>query len=50
MKEHQKFVYQDNITNFEELLQKYNSFSIHHQNIHFLAIKIYKVHYDLSEK
>ena len=32
-----------------ELLEKDNLFSIHHQNIKPSALKIYKVHYDLSK-
>ena len=44
-----RIVYQDDILNFEELLEKDNSFSIHHQNIQTLAIEMYKVHYGLSE-
>ena len=44
-----RIVYQDDILNFEELLEKDNSFSIHHQNIQTLAIEMYKVHYGVSE-
>ena len=44
-----RIVYQDDISDFEELLKKDNSFSIHHQNIQTLAIEMYKVHYGLSE-
>ena len=44
-----RIVYHNDIPNFEELLKKYNSFSIHRQNIQTLAIEIYKVHYGLSE-
>ena len=44
-----RIVYQDDISNFEELLKKYNSFSIHHQNILTLATEMYKAHYGLSE-
>ena len=44
-----RIVYQDDISNFEQLLEKDNSFSIHHQNIQTLAIEMYKVHYGLSE-
>ena len=44
-----RIVYQHDISNFEELLKKDNSFSIHHQNIQTLAIEMYKVHYGLSE-
>ena len=44
-----RIVYQDDISNFDELLRKDNSFSIHHQNIQTLTIDMYKVHYGLSE-
>ena len=44
-----RIVYQDDISNFEELLKKYNFFSIHHQNIQTLATEMYKAHYGLSE-
>ena len=37
-----RIVYNDTITSFEELLVKDKTFTIHHQNIHSLAIKIYK--------
>ena len=36
------------ISNFEELLNKDNSVSIHHNNIHALAIEMYKVANDMS--
>ena len=36
-------IYNDQILNFEELLSKNNSVSIHYDNIHALAIEIYKV-------
>ena len=35
-------MYNDTITSFEELLVKDKTFTIHHQNIQSLAIKIYK--------
>ena len=36
-------IYNDKISNFEELLNEDNSVSIHHNNIHALAIEMYKV-------
>ena len=36
-------IYNDKIPNFEELLNKDNSVSIHHNDIHALAIEMYKV-------
>ena len=41
-------IYNDKISNFEELLNKDNSVSIHHNNIHALAIEMYKVANDMS--
>ena len=38
-----RIIYNDKYSNFEELLVKDNSVSIHHNNIHTLAIKMYKV-------
>ena len=38
-----KIIYNDKLSNFEELLHKDNSVSIHHNNIHALAIEMYKV-------
>ena len=37
-----RMVYDDYTTTFEELLERDNSFSIHHQNIQTLMIEIYK--------
>ena len=33
----------EKLSNFEELLNKDNSVSVHHNNIHAIAIEIYKV-------
>ena len=41
-------IYNGKISNFEELLNKVNSVSIHHNNIHALAIEMYKVANDMS--
>ena len=41
-------IYNDKISNFEEHLNKDNSISIHHDNIHALAIKMYKIANDMS--
>ena len=43
-----RMIYNDKISNFEELLNKDNSVSIHHSNIHALAIEMYKVANDMS--
>ena len=37
-------IYNDKCSSFEELLVKDKSVSIHHQNIHALAIKMFKVY------
>ena len=36
-------IYNDKISNFEELLTKDNSVSTHHSNIHAIALEMYKV-------
>ena len=41
-------IYKDKISNFQELLNKDNSVSIHHNNIDALAIEICKVAIDMS--
>ena len=41
-------IYNNKFSNFEEHLNKDNSASIHHNNIHALAIEIYKVVNDMS--
>ena len=38
-----RIIYNDKNSNFEELLAKDNSVPIHHNNIHTLAIEMYKV-------
>ena len=37
-----RIVYSDQSSTFEELLEKYETFSIYHKNIQSLAIEIYK--------
>ena len=41
-------IYNDQISSFEELLNKDNSVSIHLNNIHALAIEMYKVANNMS--
>ena len=43
-----RIIYNDKCSNFEELLNKDNSVSIHHHNIQALAIELYKVVNDIS--
>ena len=38
-----KIVYQDNVSIFDELLKRDNSVRVHHRNIQFLAIEMFKV-------
>ena len=43
-------VYKDNISSFEELLKKDQSICIHHINIQSLAIELFKVKNNLSNR
>ena len=43
-----RIIYDDKCSNFEELLNKDNSVSIHNHNIQALAIELYKVANDMS--
>ena len=43
-----RLIYNDFTTSFEQLLDKENSFTIHHQNIQSLSIEMYKVANGLS--
>ena len=38
-----RIIYNDKLSNFDELLRKDNSFSKHHNNTHALVIEKYKV-------
>ena len=43
-----RLVYKDSHLTFDELLQKDNSFTIHHRNLQKLATEMYKIHNNLS--
>ena len=43
-------VHNDNVASFDELLQKDNSFAIHHLNIHKLELLMYRVHFRIAPK
>ena len=45
-----RIVYNDETSNFNELLVKDASISIHHQNLQKLAIEMFKLSRDLSPK
>ena len=45
-----RIIYNDKRSNFEELLVKNNSVSMHHNNIHTLAIEMYKAANGISPK
>ena len=42
-------MYNDNESSFENLLERDNSFCIHHQNIQTLATEMYKINNGLAE-
>ena len=43
-----RIIYNDKHSNFKELLNKDNSVSIHHNNVHALAIEMYKITNSMS--
>ena len=43
-----RLVYNDYISTFEHLLEKDDSCTVHHSNLHFLSIELYKVVNDLT--
>ena len=43
-----RLIYNDYISSFDELLSKDGTFTIHEQNIHYLAIEMFKALNDLS--
>ena len=45
-----RITYQDNVSTFEELLNKGNSVSIHHRNLHVLGTEMFKIHRGLSSE
>ena len=45
-----RIVYKDNISSFEELLEKHKSFCIHHRTIQSLAIKPFKIKDNLCNR
>ena len=45
-----RLVYDDYTSSFKDLLQKDGSVSVHHQNIHSIAIEMYKIKNKLSPK
>ena len=38
-----RIIYKDNVSTFEELIEKDGSHSIHHKNIQSLAIELFKI-------
>ena len=43
-----RITYVDNVSSFQELLEKDNSVSIHHKNIQVLATEMFKIFKNLS--
>ena len=44
---HERLVYSDHVSSYDELLKKDSSFCIHRRNIQSLAIKLYKFFHGL---
>ena len=45
-----RIIYSNKHSNFDKLLNKDNSVSIHYKNIHALAIELYKISNNMSPK
>ena len=45
-----RIVYKDSCSNFEELLTKANTVSIHNKNLQLLATEIFKTHKETQSK
>ena len=45
-----RITYQDNVSTFQELLNKDDSVSIHHRNLEVLATEMFKIHRGLSSE
>ena len=43
-----RIAYNDNLSNFQSLLNKDNSITIHHRNIQYLAVEVYKTFHNLN--
>ena len=43
-----RIVFNDNISSFDELINKFGSARVHHRNLQFLVIEIYKALHNLS--
>ena len=43
-----RIIYQDNTSTFQKLLNKDNTVSVHHRNLHVLATEMFKIYRGLS--
>ena len=43
-----RHVYKDCVSNFQELLEKDKSFTIHKRNLRALVIEMYKIHHKIT--